>query len=154
MQEQKNTNLRLLSAAFVACMAWHCCAATPAQSGPDVSVPNRIGVKAGDLRIVLENTERGLRIASLTDMATGQELLAAEPSPLFSAVLRDVQTKELLTLTADSGWKKVDATYSETRGRHTLHFRTPTDDRLAGIRVEVILDVETSDSALTVEFLP
>jgi hypothetical protein len=120
----------------------------PAFGQPDLTTPNRIELKAGDLRIVLENMRQGLRIAGLTDAATGQELLAAEPLPLFSVTLRDAQTRELVTLTGDSGWKRVQAAYSETRGRHTLTFRTPTDDRLAGVRVDVMLDVAASDSSL------
>ncbi len=155
MQRQKSTYLRLLSAAFLVCTTWHffvagkACATVSAEPWPDVSAPNRITVGAGDLRIALENTGQGLRIVSLTDTAANQELLAANPSPLFSAVLRNVPTKELTTITADSGWKHVEVAYRGVTGRYRLTFRTPTDDRLGGIRVEVTLDTETSDSALT-----
>ncbi|MEN6427690.1 MAG: DUF6259 domain-containing protein [Phycisphaerales bacterium] len=154
MQRRRSMYLHLLSAGFLVYTTWVCliasrtCVGAPAQSQPDVSVPNRIGVTAGDLRIVLENLERGLRVANLTDTTTGQELLAAEPLPLFSAVLRDVTTKELLTITADSGWKRILAAYSGTTGRHTLTFRTPTDSRLAGLSIDVTLDIETGDSAM------
>ena len=154
MRKQENTRRHRLPAAFLICAAWCCLVAcrawagVPARSGPEVSAFNRIAIPAGDLRLVLENTGRGLLIRGLTDTGTSRELLAEEPLPLFSMVLRDVQTRELLTVTADWGWKNVLMAYSETSGSHTFTFRQPTDDRLSEIHVKVTLDVDAADSAM------
>jgi hypothetical protein len=148
MRRYKSTYLLALSIALLVCVAGSAAAAPPAASRPDVSVPGRIAIPAGDLRITLRNVEGGMRVAGLLDTGTGQELSAAVPLPLFSVVLRDAQSKEQLTLTADSGWKHAQAAYSETRNRHTLTFRRPADDRLAGIGVELTLDVDASAGAL------
>jgi len=151
---QKNIPLRSMSAAFLvstlSCcfVAGRVCAGVSARSRPEVSAPNRIEIAAGDLRIVLEKVEHGLLVSGLTDTATGQELLAAEPLPLFAVTLRDATSKELLTITADSGWKQAYAAYSETRNRHTLVFRDPTDERLAGLLVTVTLDIAAPDNWL------
>ncbi len=151
MQRRWNTHL---PAMLPVCAAWLLFVASgvfavpPKASRPDVSVPGRIGIPAGDLRITLQNVKGGMRVAGLLDTGTGQELSAAVPLPLFSMVLRDAQSKEQLTLTADSGWKHAQAAYSETRNRHTLTFRNPTDDRFAGIGVELTLDVHASAGAL------
>lgn len=154
MRRDKSVCLHRLSfmlPIFAACcflVASSVLAAASKSSRPDLSVPGRIGIPAGDLRIVLQNVKGGLRVASLQDTGTGQELSAAEPLPLFSVVVRDAQSKEQLTLTADSGWKHAQAAYSETRNRHTLTFRNPTDDRFAGIGVELTLDVDAVAGAL------
>jgi len=77
-------------------------------------LPNWILVEASDLKLVLERTEQGIRVLSLLDARTNQELLAPGALPLFSVTLRDTDTKELLTLTADSAWRQVDTVQSET----------------------------------------
>jgi len=155
MRKRMVTYARFLSAALLVFAAWHgfvadrVCAAAAIVAGSDVSAPDRIALKSGDLQLVLEKKEQGLRVASLTDLVTKTELNPAEPAPLFSVVLRDVQTKDLLTVTADSGWKQVDVASSGVTGAHKFAFVAPMDDRLQGIRVEVRLKVEADDSALT-----
>ncbi len=147
MQTQRNTHTRLLSAALLVFAMWH--GSFAGESAVSSPVAMETAIRAGDLRMVLENTGQGLRLAGLTDLVTSQELCPAEPAPLFSVVLRDVQTKDLLTITAETGWKQVDMASSGVMGTHTLTFAAPTDDRLQGIRVEVTLEVEAGDSALT-----
>ncbi|MGD8500529.1 MAG: DUF6259 domain-containing protein, partial [Phycisphaerales bacterium] len=110
-------------------------------------LPNWILAEAGDLKLVLERTEQGIRTLSLLDTTTGRELLAPETLPLFSAVLRDTKTKELLTVTADSGWGQVDVFEGDATAGDKLTFRTPIDARLRGIRAEVKLHSDETNSA-------
>ena len=137
MQGQKNTHLRL-SAMSLACLGWWLLL-TSAACCPDRAGPGH-RVEAGDLRMVLEKAPQGLRVLSLTDTANNQELLAGEPLPLFSATVRDTKTKEMLTLTADSGWRQVEVSRDDATGQYKLTFAAPVDDRLKGIRVEATLD--------------
>ena len=154
MTERKIARSRFVSPGLLVCGVWLCliagspCAGASAGSPPNASAPGRVEIAAGDLRIVLEKVEHGVRVGGLTDTATGQELLAAEPLPLFAVTLRDATSKELFTVTADSGWRQAYAAYSETRNLHTLMFRDPTDERLAGLHAEVTLRVDASAGAL------
>ena len=111
-------------------------------------LPNWILVEAGDLKLVLEKTDQGIRVLSLLDANNSQELLAAEALPLFSVTLRDTKTKELLTATSDSGWRQVETLQSNAVEGRKLTFGSPIDDRLKGIRVEVTLDANNADNAL------
>jgi hypothetical protein len=112
------------------------------------SPSNRVVMEAGDLRMVLEKLQQGVRVHRLTDTATGQELLADDPLPLFSATVRDAQTKELLTITAETGWQQVEVSRDDTSAPYKLPFAAPTDARLKGVRVEVTLTPQKSESAL------
>lgn len=152
MRKRVSTHTRFLSAAFLVFTAWHSFVADRvcvAVSTVSPAVAMETAIRAGDLQMVLEKTGQGLRLAGLADLVTNQELCPAEPAPLFSIVLRDVQTKDLLTVTADSGWKQVDVASNGVIGTHVLTFVAPSDERLEGIRVEVTLKVEAGDSALT-----
>jgi hypothetical protein len=155
MQRQKNTYPPLLSAAFLVYVGWWLFVTSAAfaeqavEAAQGQSPSNRIVVEAGDLRMVLEKAQQGLRVLGLIDAAAGQELLASDPLPLFSATLRDTNTKELLTITADSGWRQVDVSGGDIGGRYKLTFATPVDDRLKGIRVDVTLDTHRPENAVT-----
>lgn len=71
-------------------------------------------LEAGDLRIALERTSRGVRLRSLFDATAGWEWLTERPLPLFDLKLRDVRTKEEARLTAESTWKEVRVEKTET----------------------------------------
>ncbi|MBN2128035.1 MAG: hypothetical protein JW741_01000, partial [Sedimentisphaerales bacterium] len=147
MQGQSKTlRLLFLSAAILAGAA---CAQQANESSQGASITRRVTVEAGDLRMVLETTEQGLRVLSLLDAATRQELLADDPLPLFSATVRDAATKERVTVAADSGWRQVDVAQDGTAGVYKLVFAAPTDDRLKGIRVEVTLATLKAESAFS-----
>ncbi|MDI9432297.1 MAG: DUF6259 domain-containing protein [Planctomycetota bacterium] len=146
MHTQRNTYACLLPTALLVFVMWHGSFAGESVVSPAVAM--EIAIRAGDLRMVLENTGQGLRLAGLTDQITNQELCPTEPAPLFSVVLRDVQTKDLLTITADTGWKQVDTTFSGATRMHAFTFAAPTDDRLEGIEVKVTVDVDDPNSAL------
>ncbi len=111
-------------------------------------LPDWTLVEAGDLKLVLEKVGQGIRMLSLLDATTGQELLASGALPLFSVTLRDTETEELLTMTAHSAWRQIDTLQSDTTGGHKLTFRMPADDRLKEISVEVTLLTDSADDAL------
>jgi hypothetical protein len=155
MQRNENRSRKLPSAALLACIGWQFFIAGVAFAGqaPDVakspSSLDRTIVEAGDLRLVLEKAEQGLRIVSLTDTAANQELLGGDALPLFSVTVRDAKTKELLTIAADSGWRQVDVSRNDATESRKLTFAAPVDDRLKGLRIEVALDAEKAENAVT-----
>jgi len=110
---------------------------------------NWIRVQAGDLNLVLEKAEQGLRVLSLFDDGAGQELLAPDSPGLFSLEVRHGENKEHITLAADSGWHRVKVSGIDASGMRVLTFREPIDDRLNGISVEIKLTSDNKDSALT-----
>lgn len=108
----------------------------------------RITVQTGEMTLLLEKAEQGLRVLSLKDNATGRELLAPDTPSLFGIELRHAKSAEQVTLAADSGWRRVEISSVDASGRRVLTFQEPTDDRLKGISVEVRLHVNDADSAL------
>lgn len=106
-------------------------------------------VQAGDLNLVLEKAEQGVRVLSLFDEGAGQELLAPDSPPLFSLELRHGEKKEHLTLAADSGWHRADVSGVDASGTRVMTFQEPIDDHLNGISVEVKLLSDNKDNALT-----
>jgi hypothetical protein len=119
-----------------------------ASANQEIGVPGQVVVEAGDLRMILEKLPQGLRVLSLTDTATHQELLASDSLSLFSATLRDPKTKEMLTLAADSGWERVEVSGNDAREGRKLTFASPADERLKGLGIEVTLDPQRSENAL------
>ncbi len=104
-------------------------------------------IRAGDLNLVLEKAEQGLRVLSLFDERAGRELLAADSAGLFSLEIRHGESKERLALGADSGWRRVDVSGTDASEERILTFREPVDDRLHGISVEVKLGSNDKDSS-------
>jgi hypothetical protein len=105
-------------------------------------------VRAGELNLVLEKAEQGLRVLSLFDESVGQELLAPDSPPLFSMELRHGRKKEHITLAADSGWHRVEVSGIDASGTRVLTFQEPVDDRLNGVSVEVKLLADNAENAL------
>lgn len=134
MQRRKILYRPLLLAVSLACMGWWLAvtSATSAEqtteSSQGQSPSNQVVVTAGDLRMIIEKTPQGMHARNLTDTATGQELLADDPPPLFSAVFREAKTKEQLTVAADSGWRQVDISETVDPGGYRLTFTMPIDD--------------------------
>jgi hypothetical protein len=144
MQGQKNTRRRL-SALSLACLGWWLLIASAAGA----QQAGQVIVEAGELRLILEKAPQGLRAVSLVDTAGKQELLTGDPLPLFSMTVRDTKTKEMRTLTADSGWQQVEVSHEEATGPYKLTFATPVDEHLKGIRVNVTLTSQKNENALT-----
>jgi len=114
---------------------------------PEHLTPNRTAIEAGDLKLVLEKGEQGIRPISLLDKIENQQLLAADSSSLFSATLRNAKTKEQVSIHAASGWSQVDIEKPEEKNRYVLTFRQPVDNRFRGIDVTVTLTPQNSDHA-------
>lgn len=141
MQGQRNTR----SIVHLACLGGWLLLASIAGAQPS----RQVTIEAGDLRLVLEKTQQGVRVLSLTDAAKKEELLAGDPLPLFSATIRDTKTKELRTLTADAGWGQVDATQDTATGQCKLTLASPADERFKGIRIEASVVPRQQDNAVT-----
>jgi len=88
---------------------------------------------AGDLGLALQQKKDGIRMQSLFDLKTGQELLAPKDLPLFAITLRHAQSKEEKHLASDTGWQQVKL--QKTHDGFTLDWQRPSDNRLKGVRV-------------------
>ncbi len=140
----KNVYPRLL-AASLACLGWWLLIPDAASAQP----ASRVIVEAGDLHLVIEKAPAGLRVLRLTDTALDQELLPSDPLPLFSATVRDTKTKEILTITADAGWRQAEVSHDDATGQYKLVFAEPVNERLKGVRVEATLAPQKSENAVT-----
>jgi hypothetical protein len=101
---------------------------------------------AGDLGVLIEQTEAGFRLQSLYDLLNGRELLAADTPPLFTLSLRDARTRQLLALSADKGWRKV--ALQRRRDGFVLQWSQPRDERFAGINVTAQARTDSRQNAL------
>jgi hypothetical protein len=90
---------------------------------------------AGDLRLLLERTEAGVRVVQLLDAASGAQLLAPQPLPLFSLMLRHGDTGREVSMAADAGWGKAQIERLGG-GRLKLVWSDAQPDGLNGLRVE------------------
>jgi len=106
---------------------------------------------AGELGLILERTEDGMRPVDLFDAAEGRHLLAAVDLPLFTAVLRHVETKEEVKLEADHGWTDCTISHVEAQvegGEVELRWKSPAEQRLAGLRVTARAIPDASANAI------
>jgi hypothetical protein len=145
MMQRRTSAYRRLGTAALVCTGWWLLVTSAAAA----QLPGPVTVEAGELRIVLEKAPQGLRVLSLTDTAKDENLLASDPLPLFSATVRDTKTKEVRTITADTGWQQVHVSHEEATGKYKLTFAAPVDERLKGIRVEATVTPEKTENAMT-----
>ena len=92
-------------------------------------------LRAGDLGMILEKADDGIRLLQLSDVATGRELLAPEPLPLFSLTLRNAETKREVQLGADKDWKAVAVERVEGGPVYELCWERPADEELGPLSV-------------------
>ncbi len=95
---------------------------------------NWASLVSGDLGVALERTGDGMRLLQLADLGRQRQLLASKPLPLFRAVLRQVENREEVELSAESGWKQTESRTTSGGGLH-LQWREPADERLSGLTV-------------------
>ncbi|GIV16122.1 MAG: hypothetical protein KatS3mg022_1557 [Armatimonadota bacterium] len=101
---------------------------------------------AGEMGVLIEQTDEGIHLQSLYDLLRERELLAADNPPLFTLSLRDTETRDLLALTADRGWQKVAV--ERRRDGFVLNWSQPRDERFAGIRVTAQVRTDSRQHAL------
>jgi len=106
-------------------------------------------VQAGGLGMIVEQAEEGIRLLSLSDPNSGQQLISAGGAPLFELTLRHVDTKEEVRLTADAGWREVQV--ASTAQKQDLKFRwsTPVDERLGAVEVLVRATPDEAESSIS-----
>jgi len=101
---------------------------------------------AGELGVLVEQMEEGIRLQSLYDLRRERELLATDNPPLFALSLRDAETREQTALTADRGWRKVEV--GRRRNGFVLTWSQPRDARFAGISVTAQVHTDSRQHAL------
>lgn len=112
-------------------------------------------VSAGDLTMVLERTDDGIRLLNLCDSRNRQRLAGPQPLPLFSLALRHAETSEELRIDGDSGWKvtRVEPlSTAEGVGAVELRWERPADERLGELRVTARAVPETASHTLAWRF--
>ncbi len=65
-------------------------------------------LRSGDLQLVLERTEQGIRLLDLRDAKIDQRLVASPAGPLFVVTVRNAETKKEVRLAADAGWGRAE----------------------------------------------
>ncbi len=90
-------------------------------------------MNAGQLGMLVEKFDAGLRLLSLFDIQTHRQLTAATSVPLFEVALRDTATKNEVKLCADSEWR--DVSLEQSKETLTIRWTNPTDTRLTGLHV-------------------
>lgn len=91
---------------------------------------------AGDLGLLLERAEGGIRVVHLLDAASGVQLLAPQPLPLFSLTLRHGDTGREVQVAADDGWGTARIQRQDD-GCWSLAWSDARQDGLEGLGVEV-----------------
>jgi len=105
-------------------------------------------IEAGELRMTLEDTGQGLRLASLFDLAKGTEFM--EPLPgdyqLFKIRLRNTEGDGTHHLRAESGWNltRIDSTDDLS---WLITFESPIDSLFTGTTVTLSIRVEPGSNA-------
>lgn len=89
----------------------------------------------GELAVTSELLPGGAGITSLVDLASGRDLAAPDPDPLFTVTLRHTTSGKTLEIDADSKWKKVHQ--SASPNELLLNWSEAEDPRLAGLEVVV-----------------
>lgn len=67
--------------------------------------PALTAIQAGEMKLSFERTTDGIVLLSLIDTAFDRELMASQILPLFAIKMRNIETKEEIHLTSDTGWK-------------------------------------------------
>ncbi|OHB78816.1 MAG: hypothetical protein A2Z25_19345 [Planctomycetes bacterium RBG_16_55_9] len=142
MDTHKNTNKSNRYHEFIVWTIFCMCLVSTASA-------DRTLVQAGAMNLLLEKEQEGVRVLSLFDNTTGQELLAPNTPPLFCIELRHAKTREQVTLAADTGWRRIEVSDADVSGRRFLSFGEPADERLKGISAKAKLQADSADSALT-----
>jgi len=106
-------------------------------------------LNAGNLGMILEQGDGGIRLLSLFDTSADCQLSSPRSEPLFEFTLRDVQTKEEVRLTADTGWREVRVVPGEANRGVELRWKMPMDKRFGALEVtaQALADTATNSIA-------
>lgn len=74
---------------------------------PEEDAAGAVILEAGDMKISLYRTGCGVRINGLWDKKTGCRWLKNSTAPLFTAALRDVNTRKTVLVSSMDGWEQV-----------------------------------------------
>ena len=108
-----------------------------------------IVLRAGDFGAIFDRQGDGLQLVSLFDLAKHRQLLAAKPTPLFTVALRQTESKEEVSLRADTGWEQVQVAPAPKPGTPVqLAWQTPKDKRLGKLRVTVLGSLDETAGAM------
>ncbi len=108
----------------------------------DGKLPQQLQMlSAGDLGLLLEQTATGIRALQLLDAASGVQLFAPQPLPLFSLTLRRSGTKDDTQVAADDGWREARIERRD-EGRVKLTWSGARPDGLDGLRVEAVATLD------------
>ena len=117
----------------------------------EAKLPERFRMlAAGDLGLLLERNENGVRIVQLLDAVSGVQLLASPSRPLFSLTLRRADTGDEVQVAADDGWRTIGIEPLDT-GRLRLTWSDAQQDGLDGLdglQVEAIAAPVPDDHAI------
>ena len=83
-------------------------------------------LRAGDLEIAVGLLQNGICLRGVTDRKSGRRFLQSD-APLLTLTARRTDGDELLTVSSDEGWGRVNASVTEIAGTFTLsdHARLP-----------------------------
>ena len=83
-------------------------------------------LRAGDLEIAVGLPKNGICLRGVTDRKSGRRFLQSD-APLLTLTARRTDGDELLTVSSDEGWGRVNASVTEIAGTFTLsdHARLP-----------------------------
>ena len=90
---------------------------------------------AGDLGLILQRTEGGLRISNLYDINTRRQFLHRRTLPFFELTFRHTGDKEMVSLPADAGWTKCGVRSVDGTLATEITWASPIDQRLGELRV-------------------
>ena len=92
---------------------------------------NWTDLAAGELRMVLERADDGIRLLSLLDTTTHHECLTARPLPLFTLTMRHCTSKKEVRLNADSGWGDIEVLDQQPDKAFEIHWQKPSQNEAA-----------------------
>ncbi len=93
-------------------------------------------LEAGTLRLAVQAESDSLKLASLFDTRSSHEHLPAHPAALFRVTLRNADTQELRTVTADRHWQHVSVD-STVAGSMLLQWKSPQAAELGPLAITV-----------------
>ncbi|NLF70971.1 MAG: hypothetical protein GX575_18210 [Candidatus Anammoximicrobium sp.] len=104
-------------------------------------------LSAGDLGLLLERTPKGIRVVQLLDAASGVQLFAPQPLPLFSLALRRSGAQDDTLVAADDGWREARIERRD-EGPLRLVWSGSQSDGLDALRVEAAAAPDEAGSAI------